>query len=210
MRIGALSAKYESGGDPAAVSQDNNDAGGWSYGIYQFSSAAGKVQDFVNWLCQQPAPYDEYGKQLLIAGDPAYDQSFVNKWQEIGNIDPEGFATLQDDYVKPEYYDAGAQILIEKYGFDISGHSDALKAVLWSNCVQHGPTYGAEVFSDAADLVGQDLNSMSDYDIIYNIYEVKLTDMSWSAGSPADRPGLFARWRAEREDALKYLETGTF
>jgi hypothetical protein len=205
MRIGELSAKYESNGDPAAVSQSDGDAGGWSYGIYQFASAVGKIQEFVEWLCRQSAPYDGYGRQLASAGDPICDQSFVDKWQEIGNADPEGFAQLQDDFVKPQYFDAGAQILLDEYGFDISGHSDALKAVLWSNCVQHGPVYGAEVFKDAADLAGQNISMMSDRSLIYNIYEVKLTDMSWSSGSPELRPGLFNRWRNEREDALAIL-----
>jgi hypothetical protein len=205
MRIGELSAKYESGDDPAAVSQDSNDSGSWSYGIYQFSSAAGTVQNFVSYLEQREEPWKNYGDVLAAAGDPTCDQSFVDKWQELGTIDSEGFAQLQDDYVKPEYYDPGAQILLDKYGFDISGHSDALKAVLWSNCVQHGPTYGAEVFQDAANYVGEDINAMSDHDLIYYIYEVKLTDPSWSSGSPADRPGLFARWRSEREDALAML-----
>ena len=129
----------------------------------------------------------------------------ADKWVEIGNVDPQGFAQLQDDYVKPQYFDSAAQRLLDKYGFDISGHSDALKSVLWSNSVQHGPMYGAEVFQDAADLVGQDITTMSDHDLIYYIYEVKLTDPSWSAGSPADRPGLFSRWQQEREDALAML-----
>ena len=210
MRIGSLSAKYESGDDPAAVSQDSNDGGGRSYGIYQFSSAAGKVQDFVSYLQEREQPWKNYGDVLATAGDPTCDQSFVDQWEEIGTVDPDGFAQLQDNYVKPQYFDAGSQILLDKYGFDISGHSDALKAVLWSNCVQHGPTYGAEVFQDAANLAGQDINSISDYDLIYNIYEVKLTDMSWSSGSPADRPGLFARWQNERQDALNLLENGSF
>jgi hypothetical protein len=205
MRIGALSAKYESGDDPAMVSQDSNDGGGWSYGIYQFSSAAGKVQDFVSYLEQREQPWKNYGDVLAAAGDPTCDQAFVDEWVEIGTVDSEGFVQLQDDYVKPQYYDPGAQILFDKYEFDIFGRSDALKAVLWSNCVQHGPTYGAEVFQDAANLVGQEINLMSDHDLIYSIYEVKLTDPSWSSGSPADRPGLFARWENEREDALAML-----
>jgi hypothetical protein len=205
MRIGALSAKYESGGDPAAVSQDPNDAGGWSYGIYQFSSAAGKVQDFVRYLQEREQPWKNYGDILAVAGDPACDQSFADKWNEIGTVDPEGFAELQDDYVRPQYFDAGAEILLGQYGFDIAGRSGALKAVLWSNCVQHGPTYGAEVFQDAADLAGKDIAAMSDHDLIYYIYEVKLTDPAWSEGSPANRRGLFARWRNEREDALSML-----
>ena len=198
MRIGALSAKYESNDDPAAVSQDANDGGGWSYGIYQFSSAAGKVQDFVRYLGQREQPWKNYGDALAAAGDPTCDQSFVDKWKELGISDSQGFAQLQDDYVKPQYFDPGSQILLDKYGFDIAGRSDALKAVLWSNCVQHGPTYGAEVFQDAANLEGKDINAMSDHDLIYYIYEVKLTDPAWSAGSPADRPGLYARWQNER------------
>lgn len=80
--------------------------------------------------------------------------------------------------------------------------------MLFSNCVQHGSYYGAEVFGDAAKLVNSDLQEMADYHIIYNIYEVKLTDMSWSSGSPDLRPGLFNRWQNERADALNLLEGG--
>lgn len=208
-RLGSLSAKYESNGDPAAVSQSDGDGGGWSYGIYQFSSAAGKVQDFVAWLCSYQPPYDEYGRQLAAAGDPCNSQSFIEKWQEIGNVDADGFGALQDEYVKPQYYDAGADNLQTWYTFDISQHSNALKQVLFSNCIQHGSYYGAEVFGDAAKLKGDDLNSMSDADIIYYIYEVKLTDMSWSSGSPELRPGLFSRWHNEREDALQLLKSNS-
>jgi len=205
-RLGALSAKYESSGNPAAVSQSNRDGGGWSYGIYQFASAAGVVQSFVNWLCQHEVPYDEYGRKLAFAGNPCSDPSFVDKWQEIGNIDAAGFALLQDEYVKPQYYDAGAENLIEWYNFDIGQHSNALQQVLFSNCIQHGSYYGAQVFGDAAKFVERDLNSMNEADIIKSIYEVNLTDLSWSSGSPQLRPALFARWKNEREDALALLK----
>ena len=205
-RLGALSAKYESSGNPAAVSQSNRDGGGWSYGIYQFASAAGVVQSFVNWLCQHEVPYDEYGRKLAFAGNPCSDPSFVDKWQEIGNIDAAGFALLQDEYVKPQYYDAGAENLIEWYNFDIGQHSNALQQVLFSNCIQHGSYYGAQVFGDAAKFVERDLNSMNEADIIKSIYEVNLTDLSWSSGSPQLRPALFARWENEREDALALLK----
>ena len=205
-RLGALSAKYESSGNPAAVSQSNRDGGGWSYGIYQFASAAGVVQSFVNWLCQHEVPYDEYGRKLAFAGNPCSDPSFVDKWQEIGNIDVAGFALLQDEYVKPQYYDAGAENLIEWYNFDIGQHSNALQQVLFSNCIQHGSYYGAQVFGDAAKFVERDLNSMNEADIIKSIYEVNLTDLSWSSGSPQLRPALFARWKNEREDALALLK----
>ncbi|MCE5284546.1 MAG: hypothetical protein LLG02_01675 [Pelosinus sp.] len=207
-RLGALSAKYESNDNPAAVSQTVGDAGGWSYGIYQLASSSGKVQDFVSWLCHHEVPYAEYGRQLAMAGDPYCEQSFVDKWREIGTLDNEGFAALQDEYVKPDYFDAGAERLLAWYSFDINVRSNALQQVLFSNCVQHGSYYGAEVFGDAAKLINSELQEMSDYHIIYNIYEVKLTDMSWSSGSPDLRPGLFNRWQNERTDALNLLEGG--
>lgn len=205
MRLGSLSAKYESSGNAATVAQTEGDAGGWSYGIYQFASGPGVVQKFVEWLQQQPEPYTEYGNQLAAAGNPTCDQSFADKWAEIGTADEEGFGDLQDQYTQSIYFDSGADNLMGNYGFDISPRSVALKQVLFSNCVQHGSYYGAEVFRDAADLAGQNLEDMSDHDIIYNIYELKLTDMSWSSGSPNLRPGLFRRWNDERDDALAML-----
>ena len=204
MGLGDLSAKYESNGDPAAVSDGVGDGGGVSFGIYQFSSAAGVVQKFVDWLRQHDGPFNQYGEVLAAAGDPD-SEAFQDKWRELGTTDPGGFTDLQQEYVKPIYFDTGVDNLMRRYGFDIPSRSDALKEVLWSNCVQHGSYYGAQVFKDAADLAGQDLNSISDHDLIYNIYEVKLTDMSWSSGSPDERPGLFARWNNERDDALAML-----
>ena len=98
------------------------------------------------------------------------------------------------------------EYLRKNYQFDITNKSNALKQVLFSNCVQHGSRYGAEVFGDAASLANKDLNSMTDLEIIYNIYEVKLTDMSWSSGAPTLRPGLFNRWENERIMALELLK----
>ena len=68
-----------------------------------------------------------------------------------------------------------------------------------------GYHFGSEVFLDAAKLAGKPLNQMNDKELIHYIYEVKLTDMSWSSGSPSLRPGLFDRWRRERQEAIEML-----
>lgn len=201
--LGWLSEEAESGGDPGAISSGVGDSGGISYGQYQFSSNMGIVQQFVEWLQGHLPPYDEYGRQL--AQYEVNSEEFKAKWLELAEVDHDGFLALQDEFSTPKYFDSGATNLIDRYGFDIQQRSFALECVLFSNCIQHGPYYGAEVFGDAASLAGQDLNSMTDYDIIYNIYQVKLTDMSWSSGAPNQRPGLFARWEREREIALQML-----
>jgi hypothetical protein len=203
--LGTLAAKYESNADPAAVAQDPGDAGGWSYGLYQFASAMGVVQEFISWLEKQPPPADGFGRQLAAAGDPTCDQTFVETWIQIAGADPDAFSRLQDDYARTLYFDPGAHNLLAWYNFDITSRSNALQQVLFANCIQHGTRYGSEVFGDAAAVVGRELSTMDDKDIIFNIYEVKLTDPAWSNGSPADRPALYARWESERTEALALL-----
>lgn len=204
--LGDLSGKYESGGNPACVSQESNHSGDWRYGIFQFSSASGVVQHFVQWLQRRPAPYCEYANQLAQAGDRAQEQGFVKKWLEISSADPVGFGKEQNDYAKLMYFDRGADHLLANYYFDILQCSEALQQVLFANCVQHGSFYGAEVFREAADLAGQYLCSMTERDIIHYIYEVKLTDVSWSSGKSVDRQQLLRRWQDERNDALIMLQ----
>jgi len=41
-----------------------------------------------------------------------------------------------------------------------------------------------------------------------NVYDTKLNDLSWSDGAPDLRLGLFARWEAEKLDALTLLAGG--
>lgn len=206
-RLGDLSARFESSGDASTVSTGYGDSGGRSYGIFQLASGTGSVQDFIQWLSEVEPPYNEYGKQLLAAGDPTCDDSFKYKWEEIGQADPVGFGDMQDLYAQGVYYETGANRLIKTYGFDISNHSNALKQVLFSNCVQHGSRYGADTFADGAAIAGKELNSMNDMEIIYYVYELKLTDMSWSSGAPTLRPGLFNRWNNERILALEMLQS---
>ncbi|MCM0757364.1 hypothetical protein M7775_02120 [Sporomusa sphaeroides DSM 2875] len=204
--LGQLSERYESNGDPACVSSGAGDAGGQSYGKYQFASRYGIVDAFVQWLCTYPTPeFANYGLVLRAAG-PVNSDAFIAKWKEIGTVDPGHFGKLQHEYTKLKYYDAAATNLLNWYEYDISQRSMALKNVLWSNAVQHAPHYGAELFRDAAILAGQTLLDMSDADLIWNSYEVKLTDPSWSSGSPDLRPGLYNRWRRERNEALAMLQ----
>lgn len=210
--LGWLSEQAESGGDPAAISSGRGDSGGISYGKYQFSSNMGVVQNFVEWLQNHLEPYGEYGRQL--AQYEVNSEEFKDKWRELAEVDHDGFSALQDEFSEPKYFDSGATNLWEQYCFDIHQHSFALRSVLFSNCIQHGSWYGAEVFQDANNLFNKtaeeplELNDMTDAQIIENLYEVKLTDMSWSSGAPDQRPGLFARWERERAIALQMFADG--
>lgn len=206
--LGDLSARYESNGDPATVSSGYGDGGGMSYGAYQFASNFGVPQKFVEWV--QGYADDalaNYGR--VLAQYEVNSQAFIQSWVELGTVDPVGFLQLQHDYTKECYFDSGASNLLDWYGFDIADRTEALQNVLWSACVQFGDTYGAVNFKEAADMLGKDMNDCTDEELVTYVYEVRLNDLSYSSGSPSLRPGLFARWRSEREDALAMLSQET-
>lgn len=202
--LGELSAKYESCGDPASVSCSSGDAGGVSYGVYQFATNCGVPQAFVDWLQEQSEPWANYGRVLASSGQPG-ELTFSACWKDIGETDPVGFGQLQHDYVKAVYYDNAAQLLREQFGFEIESRSEALKQVLWSRAVQYSAHWMPELFQNAADMAEKSLNEIDDADLIANIYEVNLTDPSWTSGSPSLRPGLFNRFENERAEALALL-----
>jgi hypothetical protein len=197
--LGDLSKKYESSGEPGTISTGYGDAGGVSYGAYQFSSNAGVVDNFVNWLENYNPLFYE-----LLKKYPVGSLEFNNQWTYIAENYRELFFSLQHDYTKELYYDRARDNLF-KIGIDIDTRSDAMRDVVWSRAVQYHPKWMPDLFKQAAQLAGQELVSMSDKDLIYYIYEVLLTDPDWTSGSPSLRPGLFNRFNKERNDALNML-----
>lgn len=207
MRLGDLSAKYESNGDAGCISNGYNDAGGKSYGAYQFASNCGVPTSFVRWLQNLTEPYDEYGNQL--AQFEVGSDEFDTKWIELANVDPVGFENLQHNYVKDVYYDT-AIYLLENAGFNIEKHSEVMKDVVWSRTVQYGTGNIVEMFETAVKSIGfPNLSYVDDIifdvDIIRTIYLDVCSTPEWTNGSPALREGLYNRFKNECNDALNLL-----
>lgn len=207
LELGSLSAEYESNGEPGTISDTVGDMGGKSYGAWQLSINMGSLQEFVQWASQQPEPYGDYGIALSEHAYGSYE--FDDTWELLANTDPQGFLKLQHDFIKTRFYDVAVNILAG-IGLDVMSRSFALQQVLWSRAVQYGAYNMAELFIEAARMAGYDKGNLCfdyipDADLIYYIYEVNLTDPSWTSGSPSLRPGLFARFESEREDALEML-----
>lgn len=199
--LGELSAKYESNGDMATISTGEGDKGGRSYGCYQFSSTMGVVDSFVQYLGEN---YPEYYERLskYEVGTNEFDAA----WLYLALNEHDGFFEAAHNYTKSVYYDAASRNLLEKLNINLEEHSNALKNVVWSAAVQFSAGWIVELFEDAAKLAGKYVEEMLDSDWIYWTYAVRLTDLSWSSGSPSLRPGLFNRWNRERDEALEMLE----
>lgn len=170
--LGSLSAKYESGGNPGAIGYDKT--GGLSYGTYQL--AHNNAQRFV-----QESPYAK-----AFAGIPFNSQQFQQKWKEIAQKDPQGFAKAQHDYIAKTHYEPVINRLA-KIGVDPNSLSQTAKDVIWSTAVQHGPNN---------KIIEQALSgAKSEEDFIKKVYQLRWSNGSGFASStPAVQKSVYNRF----------------
>ncbi len=223
-KVAVLTRKYESNGDPACVAVNAGDLGGVSYGLYQFASNVGVVDNFVEWLCNYPdSTFANYGK--VLARYKVNSNAFIRQWQELGTVDAVNFGRLQDEYIKAQYYDVAAKKLAAKF-FNVEKHTNALKAVILSRAIQNGASGCVKLFDIACNKIGQpNLSYIDDKwfdkDLINAIYDYLIVecDLSQPDGygiwrSPDDFChgnkniilALRSRFVRERADALELLK----
>lgn len=176
--LGKLSSRYESGGNPGAIGYDNT--GGWSYGTYQL--AHNNAKSFIS-----QSPYGQFFEGLAF-NSPQFRQ----RWQEVAKADPQGFADAQHSYIEKTHF-APQAAKLASLGLDVEDLSPALKDVIWSTSVQHGP---------ATKIIENALRSLpstaTEQDLIKKIYELR-----WSGGSsfarstPDVQKGVYNRFFAK-------------
>ena len=105
--LGTLSQRFEASG-PGVISSGSGDAGGKSYGAYQFSSRSDIPRAFFRW-CQSSSDtyYRSIGNRLSAAydADGGYGSNFDATWRALANEDSDGFLRVQRNYVRRSYYD---------------------------------------------------------------------------------------------------------
>ena len=100
--LGTLSQRFEASG-PGVISSGSGDAGGKSYGAYQFSSRSDIPRAFFRW-CQSSSDtyYRSIGNRLSAAydADGGYGSNFDATWRALANEDSDGFLRVQRNYVR--------------------------------------------------------------------------------------------------------------
>lgn len=199
--LGSLSARYESNGDPGAVSTGRGDHGGVSYGMYQFSSTQGSAQEFVDGLRDTHPEY-----HAVLDGLTPGTQEFSDAWRDLAARDPEGFAAAQHEAIERSHYEPQLRATEERLpGIDLENRSDAVRDVLWSTAVQHGGRTD-DIFERA--VAGRDVTTMTDAELIRAVYAERGRDDGtayFGRSSEAVREGVMNRFRNEERDALRML-----
>ncbi len=194
-RLGSLSARFESGRDIAAIGYDR--VGGTSYGKYQIASKPGSMDNFIQFLDKE-AP--DLAGELRAAG-PANTGSRKGRmpeaWKAIAAREPERFTNLQEDFIRESHYEPALEA-VRAAGFNTDDFSPALKEVLWSTSVQHGPASAAKIFIRAAEKA--DPAKIREKDLIKGVYAGRAGQ--FGSSTEAVRAAVHNRLRQEQHMAL--------
>lgn len=190
--LGQTSARYETGGrGPGTVSTGQGDHGGVSYGSYQLSTNEGAVQAFLRF---NPAVGARFAS--LQPGTEA----FSRQWAAQAEADPQGFHVAQHAFIQNTYYDRQMRRL-QAVGIDLSDRGPAVQDMLWSTAVQF-QNRTRSIVNGA--LQGQELNTLSDVDIVSKVQDYKRDNNNrLFASSPKLWPGLLARAANEKNDLVE-------
>jgi hypothetical protein len=213
--LGKLSALFESGSEGvAAVGYDR--VGGTSYGKYQIASNTGSLGEFISFL-EQKAP--ALAKEFQEAGPPntgSREGRMPEVWRAVASREPETFESLQHEFIQSRFYTPAADRL-HASGVDESRFSRALREVLFSTAVQHGPSGAAGIVknalsrtensaffrTDAPDLPAEE-RRRAEQGLIRNIYSIR--QEKFGSSSTRVQEAVAGRLHNEMNMALAMLE----
>lgn len=198
-RLGALSARYETGGrGPGVVSSGKGDPGGVSYGTYQLASKTGTAAAFVANEGRKWA--------ALLPGAPG-SASFSAGWRDVAAREPEAFDEAQHAFIERTHYRPAVDAVRQRSGVDLDARAQAIRDAAWSIAVQHAKA--ADILLGAIAAVG---TGASDADLLRAIYARRAAYVrDVAAKTPGSgRATLLSvvenRYPAELAQALRMLE----
>ncbi|MCJ2164093.1 MULTISPECIES: hypothetical protein [unclassified Pseudodesulfovibrio] len=204
---GELSARFESGEAGAgAVGYDR--VGGTSYGKYQIASKPGTMDRFLTYLDKESPEWADRLRSAGPADTGSVEGGMPAAWKAIAAENPAKFEKVQHDFIAQETYMPAREMILRQTGLDFDNAPSALREVLWSTSVQHGPTGAARIFNKVIDrFVGdgqdEDFNSM----LIKGVYDTRKGQF----GSSTERvqQSVANRMDTEKRLALNMLENRT-
>lgn len=200
--LGKLSAKFESGSDGiAAIGYDST--GGTSYGKYQIASKVGSMKSFLAFLDKEAPDLAGRLRKAGPANTGGRRGGMPNEWRAIAKEQPERFERLQESYIRETHYKPALDAIAENTGIDPDNLSSAMREVIWSTAVQHGPAGAARIFARADSMSGKAREASYERKMITNVYNVRAGQ--FGSSTPQVRNAVRNRFREERQLALNML-----
>lgn len=210
-KLGSVSSKYESNGNPGTINNYANgaDLGGASYGAYQFASYlkgpdtptrdSVKKTEILNSPVNQYIKSSQYSSKFsgLSPATPSFDST----WKSISSSNKAEFLADQHKYIERKYY----QVCIDKLPASIVSRKKAVHEAIWSMSVQHGPGGAASIIKSA---LGTPDSNVCDSKLITILYDFRISNVQTHfKSSPKLWEGLTKRFKAEKDDLLTMTKT---
>lgn len=127
-------------------------------------------------------------------------------WRSIAKEQPERFEALQEGFIRESHYKPAVEAIAERTGLEADKLSPAMREVIWSTAVQHGPAGAARIFDRADDLSGKPTDPAYERKLISNVYKLRAGQF----GSSTDevQAAVHNRFRQEKTLALNMLDGG--
>lgn len=171
--IGSLSAQFESGsGGVSTIGYDH--VGGTSYGKYQIASKPGTMESFLEFLDDKAPAWADRLRNAGPANTGSKEGGMPAQWANIAKENPQLFEKLQHEFIGRETYTPARDMIFKQTGLDFDNAPPALREVLWSTSVQHGPTGAAKIFNKVIDrFVGQGNEGDFNSKLIEGVYDTR-------------------------------------
>ncbi|MCR5814482.1 MAG: hypothetical protein K6G15_08350 [Desulfovibrio sp.] len=202
--LGVLSAQFESGSDGiAAIGYDGT--GGTSYGKYQIASKVGTMTDFLKFLDNQAPDLASRLRNSGPANTGSRHGAMPDTWKAIAKEEPERFEALQEAFATESHYTPALNAIVQKTGLEEDTLSPAMREVIWSTAIQHGPTGASRIFVRADAMSGDPQDPNYERNMISNVYKIRAGQ--FGSSTEAVRAAVQNRFKKEKLLALNMLGT---
>ena len=202
--MGSLSAQFESGGDGiAAIGFDRT--GGTSYGKYQIASRVGSMKSFLNFLDGEAPDIAQRLRKAGPADTGSRKGGMPDAWRAIAAEQPERFEELQEAFIRESHYRPALESIVQRTGLEAENISTAMREVIWSTAVQHGPAGAARIFDRADGMSGKPGTADYERKLISNVYNIRAGQ--FGSSTPQVQQAVRNRFRQEQQLALNMLDS---
>jgi len=128
--------------------------------------------------------------------------AMAEEWKRVSAEAPKRFEALQHDFIRETHYQPALKSITLSTGDDLSKRSQAVREVLWSTAVQHGPGGATDIFSQALDTLQAKGGQVADKALIEEVYAQRMVQFG---GRGRLRAAVNSRLTDEKDSALAML-----